>query len=116
MDGMVVRNNIVVNNEDGIAIRYYGKVRNIIILNNVVYQNDDDGITISSHDVNNVEIKNNILCNNKGNQIEISSDITNLTVSHNLYYQPASYGNGVNDNHPLYTDPLFVNADLEDLI
>ena len=60
IDGVVVKNNLVTNNNFGIAIRLYGVVRNIDIWNNVIYNNNGDGIHITAADVDSVSIKNNI--------------------------------------------------------
>ena len=110
IDGVVIRNNIVINNgEDGITIRYYGRVRNVDIFNNVMYGNHAVGLRIIAHDVDNVTIKNNIFVSN-GTHIDVSSRLNNLVDSHNLYWQPSSIGSGATDDYAVYQDPLFVNV------
>ena len=110
IDGVVVRNNIVVDNaEDGITIRYYGSVRNVDIFNNVMYNNHAYGLRIIAHDVDNVTIKNNIFSSNTAH-IDVSSSLNNLVVSHNLYWQRSSIGTGAADDYAVFQSPLFVNA------
>jgi len=110
IDGVVVRNNITINNaEDGITIRYYGSVRNVDIFNNVMYGNHAVGLRIIAHNVDNVAIRNNIFASN-GTHINISSHLNNLVDSHNLYYQPSSIGLGATDDYAVYELPLFVNV------
>jgi len=111
IDGVVVRNNILINNgSDGISIRYYGTVRNIGIYNNTIYGNTPCGLRISSYDVDNVKVINNIFSNTNGQHIEVSTSMTNFIVSHNLYWQPMTIGSGINDSHAVKQDPVFVNA------
>jgi hypothetical protein len=110
IDGVLVRNNIIVSNNDGITIRYYGSVRNVEIVNNTIYNNEDDGISVSAHDVDGITIVNNILHANRGGHISISSSLSDLSISHNLYYQPESIGSGATDTSPVFGNPLFVDA------
>ncbi|OGO15217.1 MAG: hypothetical protein A2Z14_08330 [Chloroflexi bacterium RBG_16_48_8] len=56
-----------------------------------------------------VTIKNYILSSNVSEQISVTSNLSHLVISHNLYHNPASIGAGVNDDHPVYGDPLFVD-------
>jgi hypothetical protein len=110
IDSVVFRNNITIDNfEDGISIRYYGSVRNIDIYNNVMYGNGAYGLRISAYDVDEITVKNNILSYN-GLQMDVSSSLNNLVISHNLYWQPSSIGSGVRDDHPVFSDPLFINV------
>lgn len=114
IDGVIVRNNIVINNGDGIAIRYYGKIRNVDILNNVIYGNASDGISISAFDVDNITIKNNILCFNGNRHIKVRSKSLDLIISHNLYHQPTNVGEGATDNNPIFGAPLFIDVTRRD--
>jgi parallel beta-helix repeat protein len=109
MDGVLVRRNIVTNCSDGITVRYYGQIRNIEIYNNTMYDNRSNGISLSAYDVDFVTIQNNILSSNGNRNISISSNLTQLVVSHNLYHDPESIGSGLNDDAPVYGDPLFIN-------
>ena len=115
IDGVVIRNNVTINNAaNGIRIAFQGHIRNVDIFNNVIYGNERSGISITASDVDDITIKNNIFSSNKRAQIEISSSLNNLVVSHNLYYQPESDGNGVTDVNPVFGNPLFVNVDEAD--
>jgi hypothetical protein len=110
VDGIVIRNNLILNNaEDAIKVAYEGRIRNISIHNNVFYGNDI-GVDISAGDVDGVAIKNNIFLSNRYAQTDISSRINNLTISHNLYHQPTSVGSGASDDSPVFGDPMFLNA------
>ena len=111
IDGVVVRNNLIINNsESGIYVYKKGANKNIEIYNNTIYGNGGDGIYIpSGSNTRDVLIKNNIFAQN-GFNIRLDN-VDNLIVSHNLYYQPSSVGNGVIDAAPIYKDPLFINAD-----
>lgn len=110
VNGIVIRNNLILNNaEDAIKVAYEGHIRNISIYNNVLYGNDI-GVDISAGDVDGIAINNNIFLSNRYAQLDISSRINNLTISHNLYHQPGSVGSGASDDSPVFGDPLFVNA------
>jgi hypothetical protein len=110
VDGVVIRNNLILNHaENAILVAYEGRIRNISIYNNVLYGNDI-GIEISADDVDGVMIKNNIFLSNRYTQTDITSRINNLVISHNLYHQPASVGSGAHDDNPIWGDPMFVNA------
>jgi hypothetical protein len=114
IDSVVIRNNVVISNfEDGITIRYYGKVRNIDIFNNVVYGNRAMGLRISAEDVDQIAVKNNIFSTNNLH-IDVSSNCDNLYFSHNLYWQSNSAGPNVTDKNAVYEDPLFQNVNEED--
>jgi parallel beta-helix repeat protein len=109
IDGVVIRNNVVLNHaDDGITIRYYGSVRNVEIYNNVVFGNGAVGLRVSAYNVDNITVKNNIFSSN-ATQIDVSSSLSNFILSHNLYHQPPSVGQGIQDQNPIFGDPLFVN-------
>lgn len=111
IDGVVVRNNVVINNaEDGITIRYYGKVRNVEISHNTIDGNKAYGLRISAKDVDNVTVRNNIFSFNR-EQIIISSKMNSFVISHNLYWPPLSLRLRTLDSHPIFADPLFVNKE-----
>ncbi len=111
IDGVTIRNNIISNNkDDGIHIEYGGTNTNIDIYNNVIFNNNLNGIYINWRIADHIRIKNNIFVSNGANNIN-APQVNDLTVSHNLYWQPSSIGRGVTDNDAIYKDPLFVNAD-----
>lgn len=83
----LVSNNLAFNN-GGYGIHTY-KTRNIDILNNTVYKNgqSDDiqgDIIISKSE--NVTVANNVIYAQQGYKISDSNDGTNITYSHNIYY------------------------------
>lgn len=111
IEGVVIRNNVVINNaEDGITIRYYGKVRNLEIIHNTIDGNKAYGLRISAKDVDQVTVKNNIFSSNK-EHIFVSSRINSFAVSHNLYWPPLSSRLRALDSHPIFADPLFANKE-----
>jgi len=113
IDGVTIRNNVITNNAGaGIAMYYYGSIRNVDVFNNVIYGNDR-GIHISADNIKDIRIKNNIFAFNRQSQIE-ASHVNNLVVTHNLYWQPAAVGSGAVDSYAVYGDPLFVNANGND--
>jgi hypothetical protein len=108
MDNVVIRNNVIFNNADCGILTRYQSIPNLRIYNNVIYGNAC-GISISNN-VNRLEIVNNILDSNSGGHIEISGSVSNLLITHNLYNSPSRAGSGFTDSHPLFGDPLFVDA------
>ena len=114
INGVVIRNNLIINNyEKGIYIYRKGDNKNIEIYNNVIYGNREGGVFISSSsNTKNVTVKNNIFANNDFN-IK-AKNVDNLIISHNLYYQPSSVGSGVKDDMPIFANPLFVNPNSGD--
>jgi parallel beta-helix repeat protein len=108
INNVVIKNNIIYNNADvGILIKYE-PISNIRIYNNVIYSNASGILILTA--IDHLEIVNNILASNRGGHIEISGNLTNDLVTHNLYDQPASVGSGVTDAHPVFGNPLFVDA------
>jgi len=112
MDGIVIRNNLIINNYDAAIFIKYEPIKNIEIYNNVIYGNKR-GIRASA-DIDGFKIQNNIFSSNNQIHIDISGNISNGAISHNLYHQSSAIGSGINDNSPIYGDPLFVNAGGED--
>lgn len=108
INDVVIKNNIIYNNADAGILIKYEPISNIQIYNNTIYGNAS-GITILTA-IDHLEIVNNILASNRGGHIEISGNLTNSTITHNLYDQPLSVGSGVSDAHPIFSDPLFVDA------
>ncbi|OGO15113.1 MAG: hypothetical protein A2Z14_17980 [Chloroflexi bacterium RBG_16_48_8] len=113
-DGVVIRNNVLVNNgTNGIQIQNYGGtfIRNVQIYNNTIYASHY-ALTISAESggsISNITAKNNIFAASDSSHID-SSGVTNVLLDHNLYWQPQSVGTGVSDDHPVYGDPLFLDA------
>jgi hypothetical protein len=103
-----IHNNILVNNAHAGLSLADGTLRNIDVFNNVFY-NNDIGIEIYSDDIDSLQIINNAFSNNQSYHIDNSSSINYFNVTHNLYYQPQSIGAGINDLHPVFGNPLFVD-------
>jgi hypothetical protein len=112
MRNVVIRNNVIFNNPDcGILIKYQ-PMSNILIHNNTIYDNASGIVILTA--IDHLEIVNNILASNGGGHIEISGNLTNSTITHNLYDQPPSVGSGVSDAHPVFANPLFVDTNSDD--
>ena len=142
--GIVVRNNVLFhNNIAGIALGGYdserGRTEDCHIVNNTLYRNDtqqegNGELLIQYYAVNNT-VKNNIFyAGSQSILIENPYQQTNNNLNFNLYFAPdgAAFSqwkwDGVtytgfadfvsvtgNDSEGLFVDPMFVNADEEDL-
>ena len=112
INDVVIKNNIIYDNADAGILIKYEPISNIHIYNNTIYSNAG-GILIFTA-IDHLEIVNNIFASNRGGHIEVSGNLTNSTVTHNLYDQPASVGSGVSDAHPIFVNPLFVDANSGD--
>jgi parallel beta-helix repeat protein len=112
INNVVIRNNVVFNNADAGILIKYEPISNIQIYNNTIYSNAG-GILIFTA-IDHLEIVNNIFASNRDGHIEISGNLTNSTITHNLYDQPANVGSGTTDAHPVFGNPLFVNANSGD--
>jgi hypothetical protein len=108
MDNVVIRNNVIFSNADCGILTRYQPIPNLRIYNNVIFGNAC-GLSISNN-VNHLEIVNNIFVSNSEGHIEISGSVSNSLITHNLYNSPTSAGSGFTDSHPLFGDPLFVDA------
>jgi len=106
---VVLRKNVITNNaENGITIRYYGRVRDVQIINNSIYGNKAAGLQISAEDVDQIVVKNNIFSSNKV-QIDVSSDLNAFLLSNNLFWQPALAGSDLAGKCPVMENPLFLD-------
>ena len=113
INNVVIRNNIVIHSAAcGLAMYYYGTIRNVQMYNNNFF-NNSTGIQIDAVDVDDIEINNNIFSENRQRHIDIHN-VPNVTVSHNLYHDPQSVGIGINDTSPVFGDPLFVDKYSDD--
>jgi len=110
IDGVIVRNNVTTNHDiAGIAVYYYGSVRDVNLLNNAIY-NSNTGIDIGADDADDISIINNILSSNT-QHMDITG-ITDLVVDNNLFFQPDSTNF---DSDPVFGDPLFYDPENLDL-
>jgi hypothetical protein len=116
INGVLIRNNLVLNNSTGgIYLAYDGWIKNIEIYNNTIYGNPGGGIRISQDKkAENITIINNILSDNGSSQIFCNGKVTNLVVRKNLFWNPTSVGSGVNDLSPVMGNPLFGNPAIRD--
>jgi hypothetical protein len=112
INGVLIRNNLILNNSTcGISLVYDGWIKNIEIYNNTIYRNPGGGIKIrQDKKAENITIINNILSDNGSSHIFYNGQVTNLVVRRNLYWNPTSVGLGVNDLSPVIGNPLFPNA------
>ena len=112
INGVVIRNNLILNNYDkGIYLAYDGWIKNIEIYNNTIYGNPGGGIRISQDkQAESITIINNILSDNGSSHIYCNGKVTNLVVRKNLYWNPTSVGSGLNDLSPVMGNPLFADA------
>lgn len=116
INGVLIRNNLILNNSSGgVTLQYDGWIRNIEIYNNTLYGNPGGGIRINpDKKAENITIINNILSDNGSSQIFCNGKVTNLVVKKNLFWNPASVGSGVNDLSPVMGDPRFANPAIRD--
>jgi hypothetical protein len=112
INGVLIRNNLILNNSSGgITFQYDGWIKNIKIYNNTIYGNPGGGIRIGQDkQAENISIINNTLSDNGASHLYSNGKVTNLVVRKNLYWNPTSVGSGVNDFSPVMGNPLFANA------
>jgi hypothetical protein len=111
INGILIRNNLILNNSTGgIVFHGDGWIKNIEIYNNTIYGNPGGGIRINlDQRAENIFIINNILSNNPSGHIHSDSNETRLLVRRNLYWDPASVGEDVRDSSPVTGSPRFGN-------
>jgi hypothetical protein len=116
INGVLIRNNVIVNNSTGgITLQGDGWIKNIEIHNNTIYGNPGGGIRIDpDKQVENIAIINNILSNNGLSHLYSNGKVTHLVVRKNLYWNPTSVGDGVRDSSPVMGNPLFGNPAIRD--
>lgn len=102
-----------------IGAGYQPNMEDIFIYNNSFYDNGTNGdfgasIVLKNRKAKNITITNNV-CASRVAQISKLTDITNLTVSHNLFSQAQDKWNGeINGEDFVVADPLFVDAEAGD--
>lgn len=116
INGVLIRNNVIMNNATGgIILKGDGWIKNIEIYNNTIYGNPRGGIRIhQDKQAQNISIMNNILSNNGLSHLYSNGNVRDLVVRKNLYWAPASVGSGVNDSSPVMGNPRFTNPALRD--
>jgi parallel beta-helix repeat protein len=112
INGVLIRNNLILNNSTGgITFQGDGWIKNIEIYNNTLYGNPGGGIRINQDkEAESITIINNILSNNGSSHLSGKGKVTRLVVRKNLYWSPTSVGSDVNDSSPVLGNPLFENA------
>lgn len=112
INGVLIRNNLILNNSTGgINLKGDGWIKNIEIYNNTIHGNPRGGIRMNlDKQTENISIINNILSNNGSSHLYSNGKVTNLVVRKNLYWSPTSAGLGINDSSPVMGNPLFENA------
>ncbi|MBN1540586.1 right-handed parallel beta-helix repeat-containing protein [candidate division KSB1 bacterium] len=116
--GITIRNVRISNNVIchsaicGIAVLYYGSIRNLEIYNNTMV-NNTYGIQLDAVDLDSVQVINNILAKSSLRHIT-NTTVNTLRVENNLYWQPAAAGQGMYDAKAIYQDPLFEQPETDD--
>jgi parallel beta-helix repeat protein len=116
INGVVIRNNLILRNSTGgITLQYDGWIKNIEIYNNTLYRNPGGGIRINpDKQAENISIINNILSDNGSSHLYSNGKLTHLIVRKNLYWNPTSVGEGVRDSSPVMGNPRFANPAILD--
>lgn len=116
INGVLIRNNLILNNSTGgITLKGDGWIKNIGIYNNTLYGNPGGGIRISpDKQAENIAIINNILSNNGSSHLYANGKVTDLVVRRNLYWNPTSVGEGVRELSPVMGNPRFGNPAIRD--
>jgi hypothetical protein len=111
INGVLIRNNLILNNSTGgITLKGDGWIKNIEIYNNTIHGNPRGGIRMNlDKQAENISIINNILSNNGSSHVYSNGKVTHFVVRRNLYWTPASVGSGVNDSSAVMGNPLFEN-------
>ena len=111
INGVLIRNNLILNNSTGgITLQGDGWIKNIEIYNNTIHGNPGEGIRIDlDKQAENISIINNILSGHRTNHLYSNGKVTHLVVRRNLYWNPTSVGEGVRDSSPVKGNPLFGN-------
>ena len=116
INGVLIRNNLIMNNSSGgIGLQYDGWIKNIEIYNNTLYGNPGGGIRINpDKKAENIAIINNILSDNGSSQIYSNGKVNHLIVRKNLYWNPTFVGEGIRDSSPVLGNPRFANPAIRD--
>jgi hypothetical protein len=116
INGVLIRNNVIVNNSTGgIILKGDGWIKNIEIYNNTIHGNPRGGIRMhQDRQAQNISIANNILSNNGLSHLYSNGNVRGLIVKKNLYWAPVSVGSGVNDSSPVLGNPRFTDPAMRD--
>jgi hypothetical protein len=116
IDGVLIRNNLILNHATGgIVFQGDGWMKNIEIYNNTIHRNSGGGIRIDPDKrAENIAIINNILSSNRSSHLSSNDNVKHLTVRRNLYWDPTSVGETVRDSSPVMGSPRFGNSAVGD--
>jgi hypothetical protein len=116
INGVLIRNNLILNNSTGgITLKGDGWIKNIEIYNNTIHGNPRGGIQVNlDKQAENISIVNNILSNNGSSHLYSNGNVTHLVVRKNLYWSPTSVGSGISDSSPVMGNPRFSNPAIRD--
>jgi len=116
INGVLIRNNLILNNATGgINFQGDGWIKNIEIYNNTIHGNPGGGIWMNpDKQAENIAIINNILSGHRPTHLYSSGKVTHLIVRRNLYWNPTSVGEGVRDSSPVMGNPRFANPAIRD--
>jgi hypothetical protein len=116
INGVLIRNNLILNNSTGgITLQGDGRIKNIEVYNNTIHGNPGGGIRINpDKQVENISIINNILSSHRSNHLYSNGKVTHLIVRRNLYWNPTSAGEGIRDSSPVMGNPRFANPVIRD--
>ena len=116
INGVLIRNNLILNNTTGgITLQGDGWIKNIEIYNNTIHGNPGGGIRIDpDKQAENIAVINNILSGHRSNHLYSNGKATHLMVRKNLYWNPTSVGEGVRDSSPVMGNPHFANPAIRD--
>ena len=86
INGVLIRNNVIVNNSTGgITLQGDGWIKNIEIYNNTIYGNPGGGIRIDpDKQAENIAIINNILSDNESSHLYSNGKVTHLNYQKKL--------------------------------
>ncbi len=112
INGVLIRNNLILNNATGgIVFKGDGWMRNIEVYNNTIHGNSGGGILLDPDKrAENITIVNNILSSNRSKHLYSNDNVNHLTVRRNLYWDPTSVGEGLRDSSPVLGNPRFANS------
>jgi hypothetical protein len=116
INGVLIRNNLILNNATGgIALQGDGWIKNIEIYNNTIHGNPGGGIRIDPDKrAENIAIINNILSGHRSTHLYSNGKVTHLIVRKNLYWNPTFVGEGVPDSSPVMGNPRFGDPAIRD--
>ena len=116
INGVLIRNNLILNNTTGgITLQGDGRIKNIEVYNNTIHGNPGGGIRIDpDKQAENIAIINNILSGHRSTHLYSNGNVTHLIVRRNLYWNPTFVGAGVRDSSPVMGNPRFAHPAIRD--